>query len=90
MSPTQKLHLRMTIVGFSNLPFTNADRNSPSQLWENLINKRDVQREVPNERHRFNVDTWYHPNHSNKGTVRYEIQTLVPLHFISRDWANAL
>lgn len=90
MSPNQKLDLQMTTVGFSNLPFTNADINSPSQLWENLINKRDVQREVPNERHRFNVDTWYHPNHSNKGTVRYEIQTLIPPHLISRDWANAL
>lgn len=73
MSLTQNLDLLMITVGFSNLLFTNADRNSPSQLWDNLINKRDVQREVPNERHRFNVDTWYHPNHSNKGTVRYEI-----------------
>lgn len=90
MSLTQKQGVRSINVGFSNLPFTNADRNSPSQLWENLINKRDVQREVPNERHRFNVDTWYHPKHSNKGTVRYEIQTLLQLHLISRDWANAL
>lgn len=73
MSLTQNLDLLMITVDFSNLLFTNADRNSPSQLWDNLINKRDVQREVPNERHRFNVDTWYHPNHSNKGTVRYEI-----------------
>ncbi|KAH8777320.1 hypothetical protein F5883DRAFT_639404 [Diaporthe sp. PMI_573] len=43
--------------------------NNPSQLWENLINKKDVQRQVPDERHRFNVDTWYHPNHANKGTI---------------------
>ncbi|KAI3396832.1 hypothetical protein diail_11661 [Diaporthe ilicicola] len=43
--------------------------NSPSQLWENLIKKKDVQRQVPDDRYRFNVDTWWHPNHSNKGTI---------------------
>ncbi|KAG8162418.1 hypothetical protein KVR01_008183 [Diaporthe batatas] len=43
--------------------------NNPSQLWDNLMSKRDVQRQVPDERHRFNVDTWYHPNHANKGTI---------------------
>ena len=52
-----------------DLQSADTNDNSPSQLWENLINKKDVQRQVPNERHRFNVDTWYHPNHSNKGTV---------------------
>lgn len=59
----------MRLLGFWDFKNTDGDGNSPSQLWENLINKRDVQRQVPNERHRFNVDTWYHPNHSNKGTV---------------------
>ncbi|KAK2608325.1 hypothetical protein N8I77_006943 [Diaporthe amygdali] len=43
--------------------------NNPSQLWENLMNKKDVQRQVPDDRYRFNVDTWFHPNHSNKGTI---------------------
>ncbi|KAL1851358.1 Type I Iterative PKS [Diaporthe australafricana] len=43
--------------------------NNPSQLWENLIKKKDVQRQVPDDKYRFNVDTWWHPNHSNKGTI---------------------
>lgn len=60
----------MRFVSLWDCQSADTDGNSPSQLWENLINKRDVQRQVPNERHRFNVDTWYHPNHSNKGTVR--------------------
>ena len=38
-----------------------------SQLWKILAEKRDLQRKIPEDR--FNVDAYYHPNSSNKGTV---------------------
>lgn len=40
---------------------------SPSRLWDNLINKNDVQRKMPADR--FNVDAFYHPNGETKGSV---------------------
>ncbi|KAJ6780946.1 hypothetical protein PWT90_05373 [Aphanocladium album] len=39
---------------------------SPSTLWDNLINKNDVQRKMPADR--FNVDAFYHPNGETKGS----------------------
>lgn len=38
-----------------------------SQLWNVLAEKRDLQRKIPEDR--FNVDAFYHPQGSNKGTV---------------------
>jgi acyl transferase domain-containing protein len=38
-----------------------------SQLWDVLAEKRDLQRKIPEDR--FNVDAFYHPQGSNKGTV---------------------
>lgn len=40
---------------------------SPSRLWDNLINKKDVQSKMPADR--FNVDAFYHPNGETKGSV---------------------
>lgn len=85
MSRTQRLSHEASDQKKSS---ADVHRNSPSQLWENLINKKDVQRQVPDERHRFNVDTWYHPNHANKGTVRQEIQKYILLNVVPRDWAD--
>lgn len=39
----------------------------PSELWENILEQKDVQRKMPEDR--FNVDAFYHPNSSNKGTT---------------------
>lgn len=39
----------------------------PSELWENILSQKDMQRKMPEDR--FNVDAFYHPNSSNKGTT---------------------
>ena len=39
-----------------------------SQLWEMLAEQRDLQKKMPQDR--FNVDAYYHPQGTNKGTVR--------------------
>ena len=38
-----------------------------SQLWTILAEKHDLQKKMPEDR--FNVDTYYHPQGTNKGTV---------------------
>ena len=38
-----------------------------SQLWTILAEKQDLQKEMPEDR--FNVDAYYHPQGTNKGTV---------------------
>lgn len=40
---------------------------NPSQLWKNIAEKKDLQKKMPEER--FNVDAFYHPSGSNKGTT---------------------
>lgn len=40
---------------------------NPSQLWKLIEEQRDVQRKMPEDR--FNVDAFYHPEGTNKGTV---------------------
>lgn len=42
---------------------------NPSQLWKLIEEKRDVQRKIPENR--FNVDAFYHPDGTNKGTVSH-------------------
>ncbi|EZF68845.1 hypothetical protein H105_08627 [Trichophyton soudanense CBS 452.61] len=41
--------------------------SSPSKLWENIMTQRDVQKKMPSDR--FNVDAYYHPDGTNKGTT---------------------
>ena len=41
--------------------------SNPSQLWKNIAEKRDLQRKMPEDR--FNVDAYYHPDGTNKGTT---------------------
>ncbi|KAI2998093.1 hypothetical protein CAN33_0028820 [Aspergillus niger] len=40
---------------------------NPSQLWENIVAQKDLQRKMPADR--FNVDAFYHPDGTNKGTT---------------------
>lgn len=40
---------------------------NPSQLWKVIAEKRDLQRKMPEDR--FNVDAFYHPAGTNKGTT---------------------
>lgn len=40
---------------------------NPSKLWENIVNKRDMQKKMPEDR--FNVDAFYNVDGANKGTV---------------------
>ncbi|OJZ91221.1 hypothetical protein ASPFODRAFT_706954 [Aspergillus luchuensis CBS 106.47] len=44
-----------------------AGANSPSKLWDNILQKKDLRREMPPER--FNVDAFYHPDRMNNGTT---------------------
>lgn len=44
---------------------------NPHALWKMLEEKRDVQRKMPTER--YNVDGFYHPVNTNKGTVRAQL-----------------
>lgn len=44
-----------------------AGADTPSKLWDNIINKVDLQREIPKDR--FNIDGFYHPDGKRKGTV---------------------
>jgi len=39
--------------------------NTPSKLWELLLEPKDLQSEVPKER--FNIDAFYHPDGSSPG-----------------------
>ena len=55
----------VTIVGLAcRVP----GAENPSQLWTLMEEKRDVQKKIPQDR--FNVDAFYHPEGTNKGTVR--------------------
>ena len=40
---------------------------NPSGLWDLINEQRDVRRKIPEDR--FNVDAFYHPDGTNKGTV---------------------
>ena len=42
---------------------------NPSKLWDNIVNKRDMQRKMPEDR--FNVDAFYNVDGANKGTVSF-------------------
>lgn len=44
-----------------------AGADTPSKLWDNIVNKVDLQQEIPRER--FNIDGVYNPNGKHKGTV---------------------
>ena len=41
--------------------------SNPSQLWNAIAEKRDLQRKMPEDR--YNVDAYYHPDGTNKGTT---------------------
>lgn len=41
--------------------------SNPSQLWQNIQGQKDIQKKIPADR--FNVDTFYHPDGTHKGTV---------------------
>jgi hypothetical protein len=54
-----------------------------SQLWSVIADKKDLRRKVPEDR--FNVDAFYHPQGSNKGTVcRTTYILLSPMLRVSR------
>lgn len=40
---------------------------NPSQLWKNIEAQKDLRQKMPSNR--FNVDAFYHPDGTNKGTV---------------------
>jgi hypothetical protein len=63
-----------------------AGANSPSKLWDNIINKVDLQQTIPKER--FNIDGFYHPNGPNKGTVSYIPTTKLSINELYRQVQN--
>ncbi|GES59003.1 hypothetical protein ATETN484_0003022500 [Aspergillus terreus] len=40
---------------------------TPSRLWDNIVQKRDLWRKMPQDR--FNIDAFFHPDGSHKGTI---------------------
>ena len=40
---------------------------NPAKLWTILAEKQDLRKKIPEDR--FNVDAYYHPQGTNKGTV---------------------
>lgn len=52
------------LVGYA-CRVAGADR--PSKLWENLVQQKDVRCKMPADR--FNVDNFFHPDGTHKGTV---------------------
>ncbi|KAI9038420.1 polyketide synthase [Aspergillus affinis] len=44
-----------------------AGASNPHQLWDNIIEQKDLRRLIPGDR--FNVDAFYHPEGTNKGTT---------------------
>lgn len=48
-----------------------------TQLWENIEAQVDLRQKVPSDR--FNVDAFYHPDGTKKGTVRTDKCFLRPL-----------
>ena len=57
-------------VGIVGMACRLPGADNPSQLWENIILQKDLQRKMPSDR--FNIDAFYHPNGANKGTVSLE------------------
>lgn len=54
-------------VGIVGMACRLPGARSPSQLWENIVQQKDLQTKMPADR--FNIDAFYHPEGSNKGTV---------------------
>ena len=40
---------------------------TPEQLWKNIASQVDLRKKMPSDR--FNVDAWYHPDGTHKGTT---------------------
>ncbi len=40
---------------------------TPGQLWDNIVAGTDLRRPMPKDR--FNIDAFYHPSNTHKGTV---------------------
>lgn len=53
------------MVGYS-CRVAGADR--PSKLWDNINAQVDMRKEIPADR--FNINNFYHPDGTHKGTVR--------------------
>ena len=63
-NPVQQAAVETAIVGMAcRLP----GAKSPEQLWKNIIQQKDLQRKIPDDR--FNIDAYYHPDGTHKGTV---------------------
>ncbi|KFY44312.1 hypothetical protein V494_01542 [Pseudogymnoascus sp. VKM F-4513 (FW-928)] len=54
---------------------------NPSQLWKNIQEKKDIQKKMPADR--FNVDTFYHPDGTHKGTTNAKFG-----YFLDQDIGN--
>ena len=51
-----------------------AGANSPGKLWDNVMDRVDLQQEIPKDR--FNIDGFYNPNGRRKGTVSIKSLTV--------------
>lgn len=72
-------HLRPIMTGSESVVVGMACRlpgaKNPEQLWKNIIDQRDLQTKIPKDR--FNIDAYYHPDGTHKGTVclRHDLNT---------------
>ena len=57
---------------------------SPSQLWENIIAQKDLQKKMPEDR--FLVDNFFNTDGANKGTVRELLRNPEPYDLKSSDF----
>ncbi|KAL6719986.1 hypothetical protein ACLMJK_001907 [Lecanora helva] len=53
-------------VGIVGMACRVPGASNPSQLWENIVQQKDLQRKMPEDR--FNIDAFYHPDGANKAT----------------------
>ncbi|CAI6031548.1 unnamed protein product [Clonostachys chloroleuca] len=51
----------------TGLAFRFPGAKSLPQLWDNVVTRKDLQQKIPKDR--FNVDAFYHPLGTNKGTT---------------------
>ena len=63
-------------VGIIGMACRVAGANNPSQLWDNIVQQKDLQKKMPSDR--FNVDAFYHPDGANKGTVSCRAEIAEP------------
>lgn len=69
--PARQADARPEPIAIVGMSCVFPEAQSPSQLWELLLEGRDVIQEIPKDR--YHVDEWYHPDRAARGkmNIRY-------------------